>query len=124
MSNRGRDGRLDRRGALQMGFALAATGLWLPACSGAGSSRVRRDAAAGPGGGGQVQPAGVTDPGTPYGIPPTRAADQPPAQPAAGEVCAETEDNIEGPYYRRGAPLRSALADGLPGTILTVRGRV
>jgi protocatechuate 3,4-dioxygenase beta subunit len=39
--------------------------------------------------------------------------------------CAETEDNIEGPYYRPGAPVRSDLADpGMDGTRLTLSGRV
>ncbi len=122
------DRKVDRRDALRMGFALAATGIWVPACGGK-TGRVRGDAAAGSGGSGSgsgsgVESAAVVDPSTPYGIPPTRAADQPPAKPAAGAVCAETEDNIEGPYYRRGAPLKSALAEGLPGTVLTVRGRV
>jgi catechol 1,2-dioxygenase len=33
--------------------------------------------------------------------------------------------NIEGPYYREGAPMRSRLADpGLPGIPVVVRGRV
>ena len=35
-----------------------------------------------------------------------------------------TEANIEGPYYRPGAPLRSRLADGLKGDPLKIGGRV
>lgn len=39
--------------------------------------------------------------------------------------CAETEDNIEGPYYRPGAPMRADFRDpGMPGTHLTLTGRV
>jgi protocatechuate 3,4-dioxygenase beta subunit len=39
--------------------------------------------------------------------------------------CAETEDNIEGPYYRPGAPMRADLTDpGMSGTRLTIHGRV
>jgi protocatechuate 3,4-dioxygenase beta subunit len=37
----------------------------------------------------------------------------------------DTEDSIEGPYYRAGAPLRSTLVEpGMPGTRLLVTGRV
>jgi catechol 1,2-dioxygenase len=35
-----------------------------------------------------------------------------------------TEDNIEGPYYRKDAPFRSKLAEGLKGSPLTIGGRV
>lgn len=39
--------------------------------------------------------------------------------------CGETEDNIEGPYYKAGAPERSSLWEpGMEGTKLTVSGRV
>lgn len=39
--------------------------------------------------------------------------------------CVETEDNIEGPFYKPGAPERSTLVEpGMPGTRLTVSGRV
>lgn len=39
--------------------------------------------------------------------------------------CLETEDSIEGPYYREGAPLRSDLAFGVDGGVpLVLRGRV
>ncbi|MGH9673457.1 MAG: intradiol ring-cleavage dioxygenase [Bryobacteraceae bacterium] len=39
--------------------------------------------------------------------------------------CDETEDNIEGPYYKAGAPERDALLEkGMPGIRLEVRGRV
>src|SRR5262245_6402844 len=112
---------IDRRSALRMGFAVAAGGLWLPAACGGGRGKVRGDAAPAPA---PVTPAGVTgEPPAPYGIPPTRAADQTPTA-AAGQVCAETEDNIEGPYYRRGAPMRADLAKGLPGTVLAISGKV
>ena len=39
--------------------------------------------------------------------------------------CGETEDNIEGTYYKAGAPLRTALIEpGMKGAPLTVNGRV
>jgi protocatechuate 3,4-dioxygenase beta subunit len=39
--------------------------------------------------------------------------------------CAQTEDNIEGPYYKAGAPERSALWEpGMEGVKLTVSGCV
>ncbi len=39
--------------------------------------------------------------------------------------CVETHDNIEGPYYRAGAPERADLAPhGTPGTPLVIEGRV
>jgi len=45
--------------------------------------------------------------------------------PAATPECLETEDNILGPYWLDGAPVRSDLTErGLPGTRLQVAGRV
>jgi protocatechuate 3,4-dioxygenase beta subunit len=45
--------------------------------------------------------------------------------PAATPACLETEDNILGPYWIDGAPVRSDLTErGLPGTRLQVAGRV
>jgi protocatechuate 3,4-dioxygenase beta subunit len=42
-----------------------------------------------------------------------------------GGQCAETEDNIEGPYYKAGAPERSSIWEpGMEGSKLTVTGRV
>lgn len=39
--------------------------------------------------------------------------------------CAETEDNIEGPFYKAGAPERASLWEpGMDGTKLVVTGRV
>lgn len=44
---------------------------------------------------------------------------------AATEESPETEDNMEGPFYRAGAPVRSVLREnGMTGTPLTVAGRV
>jgi catechol 1,2-dioxygenase len=44
---------------------------------------------------------------------------------AAPRVCRPTEANVEGPYYRQGAPFRSNLADpGMTGAPLMVRGQV
>jgi len=46
-------------------------------------------------------------------------------QGGAGLACTETSDNIEGPFYRSGAPLQTDLTEpGLTGTRLTVSGRV
>ncbi len=40
-------------------------------------------------------------------------------------VCALTHDNIEGPYYRAGAPERADLTDpAFPGVLLDIEGRV
>jgi len=40
-------------------------------------------------------------------------------------ACEETEDNIEGPFYKPGAPERTALAEpGMKGTRLVISGRV
>lgn len=44
---------------------------------------------------------------------------------AATEDAPETEDNMEGPFYKAGAPTRSVLLEkGMPGTPLTVSGQV
>lgn len=44
---------------------------------------------------------------------------------AATEESPETENNMEGPFYKPGAPIRSMLLDpGMPGTPLTLSGRV
>ncbi len=48
-----------------------------------------------------------------------------PSAPAQGALCLVTEDNIEGPYYRPGAPKRSSLPDpGMKGVPLVITGRV
>jgi protocatechuate 3,4-dioxygenase beta subunit len=59
---------------------------------------------------------------------------RPPASPASTPIappplvaraCGATDDNIEGPYYRVGAPLRSNLIDaGIVGAAFTLSGRV
>ncbi len=58
--------------------------------------------------------------------PPDGPPDGPPAGPPAGPArCDITPDNIQGPYYRDGAPMRADLADaGMAGTRLVLRGRV
>ena len=44
---------------------------------------------------------------------------------AATEESPETEDNMEGPFYKAGAPIRSVLLErGMAGTPLTLSGRV
>jgi protocatechuate 3,4-dioxygenase beta subunit len=59
-------------------------------------------------------------------IPLLAAAPSRPAQVlAATEESPETENNWEGPFYKPGAPIRSVLLEsGMPGTPLTVIGRV
>jgi len=43
----------------------------------------------------------------------------------ATSTCVETEDNIEGPFYKPGSPERANLVEnGMPGVRLTVTGRV
>lgn len=37
---------------------------------------------------------------------------------------APTEENIEGPFYRKGAPFRNKLAEGLKGEPLEIAGKV
>ena len=47
------------------------------------------------------------------------------ADPLDADCDAETEDNIEGPFYKAGAPDRTALVEpGMKGTPLTITGRV
>jgi protocatechuate 3,4-dioxygenase beta subunit len=47
-------------------------------------------------------------------------------EPSVGAAeCAETEDNIEGPFYKPGAPERASLWEpGMEGTKLVVSGRI
>lgn len=40
------------------------------------------------------------------------------------KALAPTESNIEGPYYRKDAPFRAKLAEGLKGDALVISGRV
>jgi protocatechuate 3,4-dioxygenase beta subunit len=58
------------------------------------------------------------------GYEPERATEMAPAREATPE-CAETEDNIEGPFYKAGAPERGVLAGAqTKGTRLVLTGRV
>jgi catechol 1,2-dioxygenase len=43
---------------------------------------------------------------------------------SAERPLAPTEENIEGPYYRKDAPFRNQLAEGVPGDPLLISGRV
>ncbi len=74
-------------------------------------------------------------PPAPYGLPPVRAESANAtsanatrgASPTDGATpsCIETHANIEGPYYRAGAPLRPRLVEpGMPGTPIDIEGRV
>jgi catechol 1,2-dioxygenase len=48
-----------------------------------------------------------------------------PVDASSGAACAATAPNIEGPYYRQGAPFRRRLVGaGMAGTPLTLSGRV
>lgn len=61
----------------------------------------------------------------PYGFP--AASPPPPATATDGATpsCIETHANIEGPYYRAGAPERANLVDpGMAGTPIDIEGRV
>jgi protocatechuate 3,4-dioxygenase beta subunit len=61
----------------------------------------------------------------PYGLPPTARAVAVTPTDGATPSCIETHANIEGPYYRAGAPERASLVDpGMAGTPLTIEGRV
>src|SRR5687768_11633522 len=63
----------------------------------------------------QASGSGSTTPPSPPPLPP----------PTPGRVCAETHDNIEGPYYRQRAPERWDLTEpGMPGTPLELEGRI
>lgn len=62
---------------------------------------------------------------TPYGFPGPRQADTNASPDGATPSCVETHANIEGPYYRAGAPERASLVEsGMPGTPIDIQGRV
>jgi len=64
--------------------------------------------------------AGLVVPGAAWACRPADSA----GEAAAGQ-CGLTEDNIEGPYYREGAPLRANLAEkDMGGVPLVLTGRV
>jgi protocatechuate 3,4-dioxygenase beta subunit len=42
----------------------------------------------------------------------------------ASKTLAPTEANIQGPYYRKNAPFRSKLAEGVKGDALVISGRI
>jgi catechol 1,2-dioxygenase len=66
-------------------------------------------------------PARPTDGGAP---PPDDAAPSTPPDLLPTPQCAETEDNILGPYYRAGAPFRTVLGPASEGEPLVVAGSV
>jgi protocatechuate 3,4-dioxygenase beta subunit len=69
--------------------------------------------------------AGLFGLGTAVALAVARNAGATAAIPVDGGVCAPTEDNIEGPYYRGGAPVRSDLVQpGMQGTRLEISGTV
>lgn len=48
-----------------------------------------------------------------------------PVEPGATVACVRTEDNIEGPFFKPGAPDRAVLVTGdMPGTRLSIEGVV
>jgi hypothetical protein len=79
----------------------------------------------GPLDGGGDPDAGATDAGDPdAGTPDGGAVD---GGPDGGLplTCEDTDDNIEGPFYVAGAPVKTTLLEaGMPGTRFTVRGQV
>ena len=111
---------ITRRGLLVVG--AGALGAWLAGC-GSRSKAGRPDAA--PTAAPSPSPTAAR-PGGGYiiGYESERATDQAPARAPTPE-CHETEDNIEGPYYKPGAPERSLLVKpGQAGTRLTLAGHV
>ena len=52
------------------------------------------------------------------------ARDEPPTSSPDASGCRATPANPEGPYYRPHARFTTALAAGLPGTPLTIEGRI
>lgn len=106
--------RRTRREILRTG-ALGAAGLLL-GCGAQAQPRVRDPR----------EPLATDEPDA--GAPPTDAGTTTSAADAGLEPtaqCEETEDNIEGPFYLPGAPVRSVLADpSLSGTRLALTGRV
>lgn len=80
---------------------------------GCGSARQRNDAAVMP-----PRPSPSTELATRQGAAPEDGE-------TVGGVCVPTEANIEGPFFKPGAPERSVLAEpGVRGTPLTVMGSV
>lgn len=56
---------------------------------------------------------------------PTPSTDKNTKEKATSSVLAPTETNIEGPFFRSGAPYRAKITPPLePGTILLIQGRV
>lgn len=98
-------------------WILGAAGLWIPSACGA-SGRGKADAAP------TARPAAAGAGGTYAYQAYIDEAGGDRANGGAGDACAETEDNIEGPYYRRGAPWKDDLAAGRKGTKLVVNGVV
>jgi catechol 1,2-dioxygenase len=109
---------LDRRRLLLGAATLGGSFLW-PGC-GRPTAPVPPEAGAPP----ASSAAASTAPPTPNVA--TAASSAPAASSlAATRTCVETHDNIEGPYYRTGAPVRSSLADaGAKGTPLIIEGNV
>jgi len=118
--------RVPRRTFLRASSALGASLLWT-ACGGddgtleqAGSGQSGTTGTTGPGSGGGAQSStSATGPGATTG-----ASGGTGGRPPTPE-CAETEDNIEGPFYKAGAPDKTSLYEaGMPGTRLTISGQV
>ena len=72
-----------------------------------------------------LPPAPVADPSTPYGMPAHTDSAAASAADGGAPACLETHRNIEGPYYRAGAPERTSLLEpGMAGSPLDIQGRV
>jgi protocatechuate 3,4-dioxygenase beta subunit len=110
-----RQSSVSRRALLGMGLS----GALLAACQ----------RAAGSGPGACAAPAPAPAPLPPFApsaqLLPTPAADDGDDMPPHAAVCAPTADNIEGPFFKAGAPYRSVLAAaGEAGEHLTLTGAV
>jgi protocatechuate 3,4-dioxygenase beta subunit len=102
-----------RRDLLRYGV-LGGAGLWLLGCGGESGAGGRDGAVVGPD-------------GTVVGLDGAVATDDAGhvIDAATPQVCDDTAENIEGPYYRAGAPTRGVLVDGTtPGIHLTLSGIV
>ncbi|HEX9709146.1 MAG TPA: hypothetical protein VGB42_04165 [Candidatus Thermoplasmatota archaeon] len=124
----GGEGRpaVTRRAFLHTTTLGTATLLWV-ACGDEGTTQATTNGAGTPGGTGGSGPGTTTGQGTggAGGEPTGVGGSNPDGGLDATPQCEESEDNIEGPYYTEGAPLKSDLTEnGMPGVRLTVSGSV
>lgn len=95
--------------------------LWIASAALWGCRTEPATATAGAGGSARSVPPPVASPT----VPTVGSSASAPTVPPTSARCDVTPDNIEGPYYRDGAPMRADLTHArTPGTRLVVRGRV